>query len=67
MYISLSVHKDSLLIKDVKGLWHFHTVQTSNMQYALEVQVYGEVLYLKFYSVFSEPFINDEILLCKRL
>jgi len=37
------------------------------MQYALGVQVYGEVLYLKFYSVFSEPFINEEILLCERL
>ena len=30
------------------------------MQYAFGVQVYEEVLYL------SEPFINDEILLCKR-
>ena len=27
--------------------------------------MYGEVLYLEFYSVFSEQFINDEILLCK--
>ena len=26
------------------------------------VHVYEEVLYPKFYSVFSEPFINDEIL-----
>ena len=24
----------SLLIKDIKGLWPIHTVQTSNMQYA---------------------------------
>ena len=39
----------------------------TNMQYAFGVKVYGEVLYLKFYSVFSEPFIIDEILLCKRL
>ena len=53
---------NSLLIKDIKRLWPIHTVQTSNMQYAFGVQVYGEVLYLKFYSVFSEPFINDEIL-----
>ena len=37
------------------------------MQYAFEVQVYGEVLHPKFYSVFLEPFINDEIVLCKRL
>ena len=46
---------DSLLIKDIK------TVQTSNMQYAFGVQVYGEVSYLELYSVISEPFINDEI------
>ena len=58
---------DSLLIKDVKRLWPIHAVQTSNMQYAFGVQVYGEVLYLKFRSVFSEQFYNDEILLCKRL
>ena len=25
------------------------------------------ILYLEFYSAFSEQFINDEILLCKRL
>ena len=37
------------------------------MQYAFGVQVYGEVLYLEFFPVFSEQFINDEILLCKRL
>ena len=37
------------------------------MQCAFGVQVYGEVFYLKFYSVFSEQFINDEIFLCKRL
>ena len=49
---------DSLLIKDVKRLWPIHTVQISNMQYAFGVQVYGEVLYLEFYSVFSEQFIN---------
>ena len=55
---------DSLLIKDVKRLWPIHTVQISNMQYAFGVPVYGEVLYLEFYSVFSEQFINDEILLC---
>jgi len=41
---------DSLLIKDIK----IYTVQTSNMQYAFEVKVYGEVLYLEFYS---KPFI----------
>ena len=58
---------DSLLIKDVKSLWPIHTVNTSNMQYAFGVQVYKEVLYLEFYSVFSEQFNNDEILLCKRL
>ena len=65
-YLSLA----SLLIKDIKRLWPIHTVntvQTSNMQHAFGVQVYGEVLYLEFYSVFSELFINDEILLCKRL
>ena len=43
------------------------TAQTSNGRYALGVQVYGEGLYLKFYSVFSEPFINEEILLFKKL
>ena len=43
-----------------------HTVQTSIMQYAFGVQMYGEVLYLKFYSVFSEQFINNEILFCER-
>ena len=43
------------------------TVQASNVRYALEVQMYGEVLYLKFFSVFSEQFINDEILVCKCL
>ena len=37
------------------------------MQYALGVQVYEEVLYLQFYSVSLEQFINDEILLCKRV
>ena len=36
------------------------------MQYAFRVQEYGEVLYLKFYTAYSEQFINDEILLCKR-
>ena len=40
---------------------------STNMQYAFGVQVYGEVFYLEFYSVFSEQFINDEILHCKRL
>ena len=34
-------------------------------KYAFGVQVYWEVMYLKFYSVISEPFINDEILLSK--
>jgi len=58
---------NSLLIKIVKRLWPIHTVQISNMQYACGVQVYGEVLYVEFYSVSSEQFINDEILLCKRL
>ena len=58
---------DSLLIQDIKRLWPIHTVQISNMQYAFGVQVYGEVLYIRFYSVFSEQFINDEILFCKRL
>jgi hypothetical protein len=43
------------------------TVQTSNMQNAFGVQVYGEVLYLEFYSVYSEPFLFYEILLCKSL
>ena len=54
---------DRLLIGDVKRLWLIHTVQISNKQYAFGVQMYEEVLYLEFYSVFSEPFINDEILL----
>ena len=39
---------------DIKRLWPIHTVQTWNMQYDIRVQVYGEVLCLKFYSVFSE-------------
>ena len=57
------------LIKDIKRLWPIHTVQTPNMlmQNAFGVQVYGEVLYMEFYSVFSKPFINNETLLCKRL
>ena len=38
-----------------------------NMQYAFGVQVYGEVMYFEFYSVFSEQFISDEILLYKRM
>ena len=46
----------SLLIKGIKRLCLNHTVQTSNMQYAFGVQVYGDVLYRKFYSVFLEPF-----------
>ena len=37
------------------------------MQYAFEVQVYGEVLYLEFYSVLSESYTNHELLLSKRL
>ena len=41
---SLSVHLDSLLIKDIKRLWPIHSIQTSNMQYAFGVQMYGEVL-----------------------
>ena len=53
---SLSVSL-SVLIKDIKRLWPIYTVQTSNMQYAFGVQVYGEVLYLEFYLVFSEQFI----------
>ena len=36
------------------------------MLYVYGVQVYVEVLYLEFYWAFSEQFINDEILLCKR-
>ena len=55
------------MVKNVKRLWPIHTVQISNMQYAFGVQVYGEVFNLEFYSVFSEQFIKDEILLCKRL
>ena len=35
------------------------------MQYTFGVQVHGEVLYHKFYSVFSDPLINKEILLYK--
>ena len=63
-YLSMCI---SLLIKDIKRLWPYHTVQTSNMQSSFAEQVYGKVLYLEFYSVFSEPFISDEILLCKIL
>ena len=37
------------------------------MQYAFGVQMYGDVLYLEFYSVFSESYTNHELLLCKRL
>jgi len=37
----------SLLIKDITRLWPNDSVQTSNMQYALGVHEYGEVLYLK--------------------
>ena len=37
------------------------------MQYAFEVQVYEEVLYLELYSVLSESYTNHELLLRKRL
>ena len=63
---SLSVHLGHFTVKGCL-LWPIHTVQISNMQYVFGVQVNGEVLYLEFYSVLSEQFINDEILLCKRL
>ena len=57
--IGLSVYTwDSLLIKDVKRLWPIHTVQISNMQYVFGVQVYEEILYLEFYSVFSESLLT---------
>ena len=62
--------KNSLLIKDIKRLWHIHTVQTSSIKYAFGVQVYGEVLYLKFYLVFSEPYIllylTEKLKLCQQ-
>ena len=35
-------------------LWPFHTVQTSNMQYAFGVQVYEEVLYQLDFTQFSQ-------------
>ena len=35
------------------------------MQCTFRVQVYGKVLYIRFYSVFSEPFIDDVIFLWK--
>ena len=54
--------KDSLLIKDILRDYGIFI----QYKYAFGV-VYGEVLYLEFYSVFSEPFIIDEILLCKIL
>ena len=66
VYISLSVQLGQFTDKGYKDIMIIRIIQTSNMQHAFGVQVYGEVLYLKFYSVFSEPFINDEILLCKR-
>ena len=59
VYYSPSVYFGQF--KNVKTLWPNHTVHTSNMQYAFGVQVYWEVLYLEFYSVFSEPFIIDKI------
>jgi len=36
---------------------------STNIKYAVRrgLQMYGEALYLEFYSVFSEQFINDEI------
>jgi len=37
------------------------------MQYAFGVQVHGEVLYLEFYSVFSQQLMNKEILLNKSI
>ena len=52
--LALVYTQDSLLLKDIKRLWPIHAVQTLNMPYAFEVQVYGEILYLE---VFSEPFI----------
>ena len=57
----------SLLIKDITRLWPNDTVQISNMKYAFGVQVHGEVLYHKFYSVFSAQLINKEILLNKSI
>ena len=63
VYTARTVYRSGIL-RDY-GL--YHTVHTSNMQYAFGVQVYGEVLYLEFYSVFSESYPNHEILLCKRL
>ena len=33
------------------------------MQYTFGVELHGEILYLEFYSVLSEQFINVEILL----
>ena len=42
---------------------------STNIKYAVRFQstsTSGEVLYLKFYTVYSEQFTNDEILLCKR-
>ena len=32
------------------------------MEYAFRVQVYEKILYLEFYIVFSEPFMNNKIL-----
>ena len=56
---------DSLLIKDVKRLFIQYKYQICST--LSEYQVYWEVLYLEFYLVFSDQFINNEILLCKQL
>ena len=49
---------DSLLNKDIKRLWPIHKYKHQICSIPFGVHVYGEVLYLEFYSVFSEQFIN---------
>ena len=68
VYISLSVQLGQFTDKGYEESMAYSYCST-HMQYAFGVLVHGdwEVLYLKFYSVFSEPFINDKILLCKGL
>ena len=45
VYISLSVPLRQFTdLVYITSLWPIHTVQTSNMQYAFRVQLYGKVL-----------------------
>ena len=62
VYYNLSVRLKTVYLWYKEIMAYSYAVQISNMQYAFWVQMYGEVLYLKFYIVFSEPLMNNEVL-----